>query len=67
VSFAPRPIKRLGRRLLKKKGVKRLYERKKLPLNAKNYKPLRRSAKYNVNCIKKLIWSEEQLKRHKKR
>jgi hypothetical protein len=65
--FALRPIKRVGRKLLKKKGVKRLYKRKKLPLNAKNYKPLKRSIKYNVNCIKKLIWSKEQLKRYKKR
>jgi hypothetical protein len=55
MSFASRPIKRVERRLLKKKGVKRLYERKKLPLNAKNYKLLRRSVKYNVNYIKKPI------------
>jgi hypothetical protein len=55
MSFALRPIKRIERRLLKKKGVKRLYKRKKLSLNAKNYKPLRQSAKYNVNYIKKPI------------
>jgi hypothetical protein len=67
VFFALRPIKRIEKRLLKKKGVKRLYKRKKLPSNAKNYKPLRRSVKYNVNYIKKPIWSKKQLKRHKKR
>lgn len=51
----PRPTKRVKRRQLRKKSVKRLYERKKLLLNAKDYKRKRRSAKYNVNYIKRLI------------
>jgi hypothetical protein len=52
-SSLPRPIKRAKRRQLKKKSVNELSERKKLLLNAKKYKKRRRSAKYNVNCIKK--------------
>jgi flagellar biosynthesis/type III secretory pathway chaperone len=67
VSSLLRPTKRVKRRQLRKKSVKRLYKRKKLLLDAKDYRQRRRSAKYNVNYIKRPIQSGRQLKRHKKR
>jgi hypothetical protein len=42
-------MERIKRRQLKKKGVKRLYKRKKLLLNVKNYKRRRRSLNYSIS------------------
>jgi hypothetical protein len=51
----PGLIKRAKRQLNKRKSVKRLYRRKKLPVNANSYRQRNKRQLYNVNYVRKLI------------
>jgi hypothetical protein len=62
-----RPIKTAKRRQKKKKSVKRLHIRKKLPVGVKSCRQRNRSVLYNVNCVRKPIRRPKQQRRHKKR
>jgi hypothetical protein len=54
-SLLPEFIKRIRRQLNKKRSVKRLYKRKKLPININNSRQRNRRQLYNVNYGRNLI------------
>ena len=60
-------IKRARRQLNKKKSVKRLYRRKKLPVSVSSYRQKNRRQLYNVNYSGKLIKRPKLQRRHSRR
>jgi hypothetical protein len=65
--FLLKRIKRVKRRQEKNKSARRLYRRKRLPANVKRHRQRKKSALYNVNCVRKPIRRLKQQKKLKKR
>ena len=63
----PGLIKRAKRQLNKKKSVKRLYKRKKLPASVSSYKLRNKRQLFCVKCVEKPIKRQKRRRRHKRR